>query len=258
MTPHLITIFLSNFPYIGLIQATRFLNLASNQLLESIPAQERDLFAPDLASVVLQLRDVLYEPDELIRHVYFPVDCVVSLITSLEGGGAINTGTVGSEGIVGLPLFLGVNKDSMRALVQAPGQALRMDGRRFLEHLPNAPGLRTILSRYTQVAISTLANSLACNRLHSVVQRCAKWLLMVGDRVEGDEFFVTQEFLSQMLGVQRPTVARAELQLRTAGLISYQYGRMTLLNRPGLEATACECYRVLRQKSVEIFGASPA
>ncbi|HEX2717910.1 MAG TPA: Crp/Fnr family transcriptional regulator, partial [Gemmatimonadaceae bacterium] len=180
-----------------------------------------------------------------ITHVYFPETCVVSLISTLHHGGAVEVGTVGCEGMAGLPVFLADNESPMRAIVQIPGAALRVDAEYFAR--ATAVGrLHVLLLRYTQAFLTQVAQTAACNAAHLVEERCARWLLATRDRVDGDTFPLTHEFLAFMLGVRRAGVTVAMQALQDAGLVRYGRGWVTIVNRGGLEAASCECYATVR------------
>jgi CRP-like cAMP-binding protein len=194
------------------------------------------------------LREQLYEADQPIDHVYFPLNCVVSEVTLVADHGPIEIGTTGYEGMVGLPVFLGVSTSATRSFCQVPGQAVRLD-LAALHRLSDSDGvLRGSLLRYTQAVMVELAQNVACNRLHSTEERCARWLLQTHDRVGGDVFPMTQDFLAQMLGVRRATVSLSARLLQEAGLIRYTRGRITVLDREGLHAAACTCYDTVRRE----------
>jgi CRP-like cAMP-binding protein len=217
-----------------------------NRLLTALPPEAQARLLPHLERVALRLKDILYEPNEPIRHVYFPLNGVTSLLSLADDGQAVEVGTVGNEGLVGLAVFLGAERTPGRALSQVPGEALRMTTEAFTAATTPEGPLRALLHRYTQALMVEMAQSAACNRLHPMAQRCARWLLMTHDRVEADQFLLTQEFLAQMLGERRAQVNAAAGRLRQAGLIRYTRGTITVLNRPGLEEAACQCYGIIK------------
>lgn len=219
-----------------------------NHLLASLPAKEMKRLAPMLQPHTWRIREELHEPGKPITFVYFPVSGVASLVTSMEDGSTVEAATVGNEGLVGLPMFLETGTVSIEAFVQIPGECLRMKASLFRHEMQNGGVLREVAQSYTQVLLRLIAQSAACNRLHTLRQRCARWLLMSHDRVEGDAFLLTQEFLSQMLGVRRATVTVAAGELRQLGLITYRQGRIQIDDRDGLEKAACECYGVIRRE----------
>ena len=220
-----------------------------NQLLGALPAEELTRLTPHLEPFSFRHEMVLHRPDEPIKHVYFPVSGMVSLVTVLLDGDAIETATAGNEGLIGLSLFLGNPDSSVRAIVQVSGQALRMGADEFLAALPHCPTLDSGLKLYADYMLALTAQSAACNRLHPVNERCARWLLTTHDRAGSDEFRLTQELLSQMLGVRRPSVTVAASALAHANLIAYRRGRMKILDREGLEAAACECHGILAERA---------
>jgi CRP-like cAMP-binding protein len=223
--------------------------LAENRLLAIIPDDERERLAQHLDRVSLCLRDQLYRENEPIEHVFFPVSGVVSLISEMEDGRGVEVATVGNEGMVGLPVCLQATVTSAhRAFSQVPGESLRMAAPRFADFVAGSQngGLHRAMHRYTQALMSMIARAVACNALHSVEQRASRWLLVTHDRIGGDEFMLTQEFLGQMLGVARATVNEVARALQEAGAIDYSRGWVTVLDRRQLESRTCECYRVIR------------
>ena len=217
-----------------------------NRILSSLPADERERVEGKLERVPLELRRVLFEPNQPIHDVWFPVDAVVSIVGVMDDGSAIETATVGCEGMVGVPVFLGAGQMAGQAFAQVSGDAWRMSAAALRDEVRRGGVLPRLLGRYTQALFTLVAQSSACNRKHSVEQRCARWLLLTHDRVPGDTFDLTQLFLSQMLGVRRATVSEAATGLQARGLIEYSRGRMTVLDRPGLEEAACGCYGIIR------------
>jgi len=217
-----------------------------NRLLRLLPAAEYARLLPSLETVPLALRQVLYEQNAPIPHVYFPQHGVLSVVKVMTDGDAVEVATMGSEGMAGLPVFLG-GVSPAETFVQIAGEAKRMSAAAFREAASPGSPLHAVLQCYTEALFSQLMQSVACNRLHSVQQRCARWLLMTHDRVGGaDEFPLTQQFLSFMLGVRRAGVTVAASTLQEAGLIRYSRGKITVLDRAGLEAASCECYRTVR------------
>jgi CRP-like cAMP-binding protein len=225
-----------------------------NRLLAALPAPQLQRLLPALEPIELTWKQPFYEADAPIRFVHFPLTGVASLVTTMEDGVVVEVATVGNEGLVGLPVFLGTDVSPLTAFVQVPGAAVRMPAAALEEEARSGGALSEILRRYTQAFLVQLARSSACNRRHSTEERCARWLLMTHDRVGADEFPLTQEFLSQMLGVRRAAVSVAAGLLQKAGLISYRWGRITVLDRGGLENTACECYRIIRNEYDRLLG----
>lgn len=221
---------------------------STNKLLAALPGRERDRLLPHLKPVVLEFEEILYEPDGLIRYVYFPTNSLISLLSVLEGGAVAEVGRVGDEGMVGLPVFLGVPISHTRAFVQIPGEALRMKAQVFRQEVHHGGPLAGLLLRYTQALLHHAERLTACNARHSIEERLARWLLITHDRVRADQFEITQEFLAQMLGVHRQSVTLAASSLQRAGVIRYSRGRLSVLDRDGLEAASCGCYRAIRRQ----------
>lgn len=220
--------------------------LPRNYLLASLPAGDLARVRSHLEMVRLQQREVLFEANEPIRYVYFPETAVVSLVSRMEDGGSVEVGTAGCEGMAGLSVFLGEGASSVRAFAQLPGVAGRIDVRAFA-HLAGVPGpLHRLMLRYTLVFLSQVAQTAACNCAHLVVERCARWLLMTHDRVRGEEFPLTHEFLAFMLGVRRAGVTMTLRGLQDAGFIDYSRGKIQVIDRSGLEGLSCKCYHVLQ------------
>lgn len=217
-----------------------------NRLLRALPAAEFERIFPQLTAVSLDDGDVVFEARARIKHVYFPRAAVFSIISIMKDGATAEVGTVGDEGVAGLPAFLGVDSAPTRSLVQIGGDAGRIGVRAFRIAVAENQGLHALLLRYTQSFMNQVAQSAACNRLHSLVERCARWLLMTDDRVDsGDGFFLTQEHLSYMLGVRREAVSTAARTLQSAGVIRYRRGHMMITDRLQLERASCECYAVV-------------
>ncbi|MCC5665355.1 Crp/Fnr family transcriptional regulator [Nostoc sp. CHAB 5784] len=217
-----------------------------NQLLAALPSEEYSRLVAYMEVVPLELKQHLYLRNQPIEYVYFLNYGVASMLTVLTDGSAIEVATVGNEGMVGLPVFLGADRIPGECFIQVPGSGLRMRVDAFKTHVTATSPLHDLLQRYTQALFNQIAQSAACNRLHSIEQRLCRWLLMTADRVETGTFPLTQEFLSKMLGVNRSSVSLSASILQKAGLIEYIRGQMTILDRSGLEATTCECYQVVR------------
>lgn len=225
--------------------------LTGNRVLGMLPEAERERLAPEFELVSLGMKDSIYRENEPIESVYFPVDGVLSLVSQMEDGRGIEIATIGNEGMAGLPVFLQATLTSAhKAFSQIPGHSLRMPAARFSDLVNGSEdgGLRVALNRYTQALMSMIARAVACNALHSVQQRACRWLLTTHDRVDSDEFLLTQEFLGQMLGVTRASVNEVARVLQSAGAIEYTRGRITLLDRRELESRSCECYEVVRDE----------
>jgi CRP-like cAMP-binding protein len=217
-----------------------------NSLLAAIPRKEYRRLLAGLEPVTLTFGQVLYEPGETIRHVYFPNRSLVSLLTLADGHLALEVGLIGREGMVGVPLVLGHTVSSVRALVQGSGMAMRMAATQFQKEFRLSAPLQRELYRYIHTLMSQISQTAACNRFHVVEMRLARWLLMTHDRVKSDHFRMTHEFLAHMLGVRRVGVTKAAHALQKQKLISYSRGDITILDRDGLVAAACECYEVVK------------
>jgi CRP-like cAMP-binding protein len=215
-----------------------------NLLLASLPRREYLRLVPGLTPVDLTFGDILYEAGSRMRYVYFPTASLVSLLTVVEGHLALEVGLVGPEGVVGIPLSLGINVSPVRALVQGGGAALRMSREGFLSALRFSPSLQRASNAYVHSLMGQIAQTAACNRFHVVGARLARWLLMTRDRVGSGEFRMTHEFLSSMLGVRREGVTVAASTFNRQHLIEYTRGKIKILDHPGLEAAACSCYRL--------------
>ena len=217
----------------------------SNALLAEVPARERARLARFLKPVSLTFGEVLYDAKR-IRHVYFPLDCLVSLFAPLKDHLAVEVGVIGSEGMVGVPLALGMRTSSVQALVQGSGSALRMEAASFLRELERSAALQTGIHRYIHLLMGQLTQTAACNAFHPIEARCARWLLMTRDRMQSDEVELTHEFLAGMLGVRRVGVTIAAGNLQRQGLIAYSRGQITILDPDRLAEKACECYTVVK------------
>ena len=217
-----------------------------NSLLAALPRKEYLRLLAGLEPVTLTFGEVLYEPGQTIRHVYFPGSSLVSLLTLVDDHLALEVGLLGRDGVVGVPLILGHNESAVRALVQGTGTAMRMAAAQFLEEFELSPPLQQELYRYTHTLMAQISQTAACNRFHVVEERLARWLLMTHDRVKSDKFHMTHEFLRVMLGVRRVGVTKAAQALQKRKLIRYTRGDITVLDRDGLEAAACRCYEIVK------------
>jgi CRP-like cAMP-binding protein/PAS domain-containing protein len=216
---------------------------AANRLLVALPAKEYERLLAGFEPVKLTYGEVLYEPGEQMRYVYFPSDCLVSLLIVIEGHRALEVGLVGREGMVGSRLALGITTASVRALVQGTGTAVRIKSAAFLREFHRSPALQRALLHFTDTLMSQVTQTAACNRFHPVEARLARWLLMTRERVPSSEFHLTQEFLADMLGVRRAGVTLAASALQRQKLIRYRRGVITILDQQGLEASSCSCYQ---------------
>ena len=225
-----------------------------NRLLAALPPDGFAALAPALRPVELEFKRTLHRPDRPIEAVYFPEGGMVSLLTPLEEGQTTEVGIVGREGLVGLPVVLGAESASTEAMVQMPGDALRVPAPELREVFEASAALRGVLLRYAQASHTQIAQTAACNGQHAVDERLARWMLMAHDRAGADEFPMTQEFMAMMLGVRRAGVSVAAGTLQKAGVIRYGYGRITVLDRAGLEAAACECYGAVRRQYERLLG----
>jgi CRP-like cAMP-binding protein len=220
-----------------------------NRLLDSLsPTRQADL-APHLERVRLELKELLFEAGKRIDSVYFPITAVASLLNLVEDTSGVEIATIGNEGLVGLSLSWGIDTFNPREFVQCqvPGDALVMDAETFASKVAAGGELTWLVHRYTQAFVTQIGQQVACNGLHSIQERCARWMLLTHDRVGSDEFPLTQEFLAQMLGVRRPSVTVVAGILQQAGFIRFHRGRITITDRRGLENASCDCYRVLRE-----------
>ncbi|HEX7979883.1 MAG TPA: Crp/Fnr family transcriptional regulator [Gemmatimonadaceae bacterium] len=229
----------------------RFLasNTCANQLLSTLPLLERERLLPGLEHVEFALGDVVYESSSRLEYAYFPTGAVVSMLYTMEDGATAEVGRCGSDGVVGVSLFLGGDTTPNRAVVQIAGGAVRMRARTLQAEFARGGALQHLLLRYTQSLITQVAQAAACNRLHSVEKRLCRFLLLSHDCVKSDELFMTQELIASVLGGRRESVTVAAAHLQDAGLIRYSRGRIHILDRAGLERAACECYRVVRAET---------
>ena len=218
-----------------------------NQLLAALPPGELQRWIPQLEHVEMPLGQVLYESGTTLSHVYFPTTSIVSLLYVMENGASAEIAVVGNEGIVGISLFMGGESTPSRAVVQSAGEGFRLPAQAIKEEFKRAPVLHLML-RYTQALITQMSQTAVCNRHHSLDQQLCRWLLLSLDRLRGNELVMTQELIANMLGVRREGVTEAAGKLQDAQLIHYSRGRITVVDRPGLEAQACECYRVVKKE----------
>ena len=219
-----------------------------NQLLAALPPTEWKRWLPQLEAVDLPLGEVLYEPGNTLSHVYFPTTAIVSLLYVMENGASAEIAVVGHEGIVGISLFMGGESTPSRAVVQSAGHGFRLPSQVIKNEFSHSGPVMHLLLRYTQALITQMAQTAVCNRHHSLDQQLCRWLLLSLDRLEGFELVMTQELIANMLGVRREGVTEGALKLQQAGLIRYARGRITVLDRPGLEKRTCECYAVVKKE----------
>lgn len=215
-----------------------------NRLLAALPRQDREQLWPDLHPVSWSIGQTLYEVGEPIEYVYFIEQGVASIVTIMADGSTSEVGMIGAEGLVGLAALLGATVSAQHVIVQIPGTALRMSSAPCKKAFDQSPTFRAIVHRFINSFLNLSTQTAACNRLHSVEQRCARWLLMAADRTQSDVMPVTHEFLASMLGARRTGVTGIARRLRRAGLIDYRHGRITIIDHDGLAAVACECYGI--------------
>ncbi len=228
------------------------LDSPANHLLACLPSADYRRLAPHLTAVPLEHRQALYEPNEPIRYAYFPEGGLVSVIAPMEDGTQVEVGMIGREGMVGLPLVFGNETAPLRAVVQIPGAARRLDAEALRAALKRRGALAELLPRYAGAFLTHIMWAAACNGRHSVEKRCCRWLLTAHDRCDTDEMPLTQEYMAAMLSVRRSGVGAVTGALQRDGLIRYRRGRLTVLDRAGLEARVCECYHVVRRAFVSL------
>jgi CRP-like cAMP-binding protein len=226
----------------------------SNRLLAKLPPRECQRLMPHLRPVELGFKDVLFDPDEPIRHAYFPTAGVVSIVSVMQDGKVIEVGTIGDEGVVGGPVLLGADAAPYQCLVQVPGRALRGPVGVLRREADQDGPIRELLLQYQATFLTQVMQGVACNGLHPVGQRLCRWLLMAHDRVHADELPLTHDFLAQMLGVRRTSVGDVLASLQDQGLVRSGRSKVVVLDRAGLEAASCECYRVIREQYDRLLG----
>jgi len=217
----------------------------ANRMLASIPAKSYQRLRAKLEPVTLSFGQILYDPGEPIRHVYFPVNCLISLLTAVDKRRTLEVGMVGNEGMAGMPVVLGVSVSGVRALVQGQGNALRMSSTHFRTEFDRIAPLQQALYRYTYALMAQISQTAACNRFHAAGARLARWLLMTRDRVGSDSFPLTHEFLAHMLGMRREGVSEAASELKRRKLIIYNRGKIQILDAKALTAASCSCYQIV-------------
>ncbi len=220
----------------------------ANRLLAALPTAEYQRLLPNLEEISLIYANVIYEPNDLISHVYFPNSGIISLLSAVTMRDTLEVGIVGNEGMVGLPVFLGVGISRNRAIIQGEGVAVRMKVSDFQRECDRNGALALQLRRFTNSLITQISQSAVCNRYHLIEARLARWLLMTQDRMEADNFRITHDFLANMLGVRREGVCKAAGGLQNSQLITYKRGNLSILNRKGLEAIACQCYKIIKEE----------
>jgi CRP-like cAMP-binding protein len=225
-----------------------------NRVLDRLPRKELSRIKKALTELEVATRDEIYEPNKPFEHAYFPETAVASVVNVLEDGTEIEVATIGYEGMVGLPLFLGTKQSPACAFWQIAGTAFRIDAAFLQKEKRSRSALAAALELYTQGFFAQIAQSVTCNRLHTLEQRCARWLLMTHDRVPSDDFPLKQEFLGQMLGVRRTGISEVAGQLQRKRVIKYSRGRMCMTNRAGLERLSCECYQVVAREYRRLLG----
>ncbi|MGH9267573.1 MAG: Crp/Fnr family transcriptional regulator [Acidimicrobiales bacterium] len=231
-------------------------HFGTNRLLAGLPPGDRARLAPHLQSEKVELKELLVGAGKRIDRVYFPDTAVVSVLTTMDDGSGVEIATIGNEGLVGLRLFLGTRSMPEREFsqVQVPGEVMAMDAAIFEEEIQARGPLHAVVQRYVQAFFSQVSQQVACNGLHSIEERCGRWLLLTHDRVGSDEFPLTHEFLSQMLGVRRASVTVVAGILQKAGFVSFRRGRMMVIDRAGLEGSSCECYGIIRAEFDRLLG----
>jgi CRP-like cAMP-binding protein len=231
--------------------------VSKNHLLAALPQVEAQRWMSLLESVDLPLGEVLYEAGGTLSHVYFPTTAIISLLYVMESGAAAEIAVVGNEGIVGISLFMGGESTTSRAVVQSAGKGVRLKAQVLKDEFNRAGPVLHLLLRYTQALITQMAQTAVCNRHHSLDQQLCRWLLLSLDRLEGNQLVMTQELIANMLGVRREGVTEGALKLQHAGLIQYARGRITVLDRAGLERRSCECYAVVKKEYDRLLPVNP-
>jgi CRP-like cAMP-binding protein len=230
---------------------------AENHLLAALPDAEAQRWLPQLERVDMPLGQVLYESGSTLSHVYFPTTAIVSLLYVMENGASAEIAVVGNEGIVGISLFMGGDSTSSRAVVQSAGLGFRLKAQAMKDDFNRAGPVLHLLLRYTQALITQMAQTAVCNRHHSLDQQLCRWLLLSLDRLQGNELVMTQELIANMLGVRREGVTEGALKLQQAGLIRYARGRISVLDRDGLQKRSCECYAVVKKEYDRLLPRKP-
>jgi CRP-like cAMP-binding protein len=238
-------------------QATKNPTGLKNTILASLPHKELGRFQAALEPVSLKFGQVLYEPGKAIQHVYFPINCLISLLTAVDKRRSLEVGMVGNEGMAGMPFILGMGVSGVRAIVQGGGDALRMAAGPFHIEFERNPALQEALYRYMYALMTQISQTAACNRFHEAEPRLARWLLMTRDRVMSDEFPLTHEFLAHMLGMRREGVTEAASVFKRRKLIKYRRGKIQILDLKGLKAASCSCYQIVQTAFKRVQGEIP-
>ncbi len=221
-----------------------------NHLLAALPAVAQDRLFPHMELVAMPLGKAMYESGDSLRHVYFPTDCIVSLLYVMEDGSSAEISVVGNEGMVGIAVFMGGGSTPSRAVVQSSGSAYRLEGERLRDEFNHQDAfMRLLMLRYTQALITQMAQTAVCNRHHSIDQQLCRWILLSLDRLPSNQLSMTQELIANMLGVRREGVTEAAGKLQKLGVIKYNRGLITVLDRPALERLSCECYAVVKKET---------
>jgi CRP-like cAMP-binding protein len=239
-------------------EATKNPGGLDNTILASLPHKRLRRLQTALEPVSLRFGQVLYEPGKAIQHVYFPINCLISLLTAVDKRRSLEVGMVGNEGMAGMPFILGIGVSGVRAIVQGGGDALRMAAGPFRLEFERNPALQEALYRYMYALMAQISQTAACNRFHEVEPRLARWLLMTRDRVRSDEFPLTHEFLAHMLGMRREGVTEAASLFKRRRLINYRRGKIQILDLKGLKAASCSCYQIVQTAFKRVQGQIPA
>jgi CRP-like cAMP-binding protein len=226
-----------------------------NRILAALSDGDREGLFPYLEQVSLRAGDTLFEPGDRVQQIYFPINSLVSMLAMMEDGTTVEAGVIGNEGVVGISTILGAETSTIQGLVQVSGDALRIPAEAFMAAFKRGGELQSLVLRHTHTLFTLVSQTAACNRVHTIEERLARWMLTTRDRVQSDEFLMTQEFIARMLGTRRSGVTVAAGILQNAGLISYQRGRINILDGEKLEAASCECYRTVKEEYDRYLGA---
>lgn len=240
------------------IELSATISRNANHLLDGLPEAAHDRIFPYLETVTLPLGKVLYEPDDKLRYVYFPIDAIVSLLYVMESGASAEISVVGNEGVVGIALFMGGQSTPSRAVVQSAGTAWRLAAQQLMEEFNRHGELMLLLLSYTQALITQMSQTAVCNRHHHIDQQLCRWLLLSLDRLPNNQLSMTQELIANMLGVRREGVTAAAGKLQALGLIEYHRGKITVLDRKKLEQLSCECYAVVKKETDRLLDYKPS